>query len=183
MIGFNPVREANFATIHSIQAQVPDHLPLSRLELPVFVGVPSPFFPGIFLSTSGNRGKRIRLLERAMVEKSGESNPRVPSPFSTRAPRLPAASERSDRPPSMVVSAVESIDRACAQIGSAPRFCCFFASTVLSVAQCGPTSSSPLGPWLKMVAKHGAACRSTPWFGDTMTTPWFGDTPPPPPIS
>ena len=40
------------------------------------LGVPSPFFPGILLSSKlpETQGKRIRFLERRMVAKNGQGN-------------------------------------------------------------------------------------------------------------
>ena len=52
----------------------------TRLEANgIFPAVPSPFFPGILLSRKPpeTQGKRILLLKRTMVEKNGESTPRI----------------------------------------------------------------------------------------------------------
>ena len=51
---------------------------LSPLNETTFLGVPSPFFPGILLfrKPSKTQGKQIRLLTRTMV-KNGESTPRT----------------------------------------------------------------------------------------------------------
>ena len=45
----------------------------------VFLGVPSPFFPGILLSTKPPKiqGKQLFLFKRTMVEENAESTPRM----------------------------------------------------------------------------------------------------------
>ena len=54
----------------------------SSLEKQVFQGVPFPFFPGILLSRNLQRPKENGwLLKRTMVEKNGESAPRVIGTF------------------------------------------------------------------------------------------------------
>ena len=72
------------------------------------LGVTSPFFPGILLSRkpSETQGKRIRFLERMMVEKNGESTPRLLAPvaagsrttwFSVAAQKHPMPSQATLR--------------------------------------------------------------------------------------